>query len=171
MRRRKVFLCDFASLRLHTQAQKHRSWGRYDEYRLPNLNKIIIFGYCGCRFFSITLHSEIRDVHRSASDVDYFLRARLQKQRCHSEIRDVHRSASDVDYFFAKLNKLKQVFRARLQSNVVTRKIEDRAPAFGADTHFSLRARLQSNVVTRKILKKWPLPPPSPVGREPECPF
>ena len=42
----------------------------------------------------------------------------------HSEIRDVHRLAADVDYFFAKLNKLKQVFRARLQSNVVTQKME-----------------------------------------------
>ena len=32
----------------------------------------------------------------------------------HSEIGDVHRLAVDVDYFFAKLNKLKQVFRARM---------------------------------------------------------
>ena len=31
----------------------------------------------------------------------------------HSEIGDVHQLAADVDYFFAKLNKLKQVFRAR----------------------------------------------------------
>ena len=32
----------------------------------------------------------------------------------HSEIGDVHQLAADVDYFFAKLNKLKQVFRARM---------------------------------------------------------
>ena len=28
----------------------------------------------------------------------------------HSEIRDVHRLAADVDYFFAKLNKLRKSF-------------------------------------------------------------
>ena len=39
----------------------------------------------------------------------------------HSEIRDVHRLAADVDYFFAKLNKLKQVFRARMLSHVALR--------------------------------------------------
>ena len=32
----------------------------------------------------------------------------------HSEIGDVHQLAADVDYFFAKLNKLKQVFRVRM---------------------------------------------------------
>ena len=61
----------------------------------------------------------------------------------HSEIRDVHRLAADVDYFFAKLNKLKQVFRARMLSHVALRKIKIRT-------------------------EQRPLPPPSPVEREPE---
>ena len=57
----------------------------------------------------------------------------------HSEIGDVHRLAADVDYFFAKLNKLKQVYRARMLCKLHSEKEEGR-----------------------------PLPPPSPVGREPE---
>ena len=46
------------------------------------------------------------------ADTHFSLRARMLRT-LHSEIRDVHRLATDVEYFFAKLNKLKQVFRAR----------------------------------------------------------
>ena len=49
-------------------------------------------------FCIVPLHSEIRDVHRLAADVDYFLRARML-HTLHSEIRDVHRLAANVDYF------------------------------------------------------------------------
>ena len=37
---------------------------------------------CGNEEFAVTLHSEIRDVHRLAADVDYFFRARMLFARC-----------------------------------------------------------------------------------------
>ena len=68
----------------------------------------------------VPLHSEIGDVHLLLGKsrlTPLFYQKTLKRARMlrtlHSEIRDVHRLATDVEYFFAKLNKLKQVFRAR----------------------------------------------------------
>ena len=62
--------------------------------------------------YVLTLHSKIRDGHRSANDYPYFLRARK-----HPKIRDGHRSASDKPYFHIFV--VRHIIRATHHSKLV----------------------------------------------------